>query len=228
MRKAVRKHYRRLTPFVNLANLGWDEILLRDGFPFLDELKPEGEHRPLLRRISHAFSSKFRALQPHTKIPPLFFANWSSCSAEVRRQLYNYALVRRVFDSLGFLTEAMDSSKTGGQFTMLCLAIKASKDGSMLRVRDPYEDFLAAVSECDLRRLRSCPICHRFFVAWRIDRKACGARCANQLRVHRFRAKQPEYLANRKFRKRTGLPAGRHGRHQLMALHQALTKADKK
>jgi len=228
MRKAVQKHYKSLAPFVTLANLGWDEILRRDGFPSLHELKPDGAHGALLRRISHAFSSNFRALQTCTEIPPLFFANWSSCSAEVQRQLYNYALVRRVFDSLRFLTEAMSSSKSGGQFTMLCLTIKAAKDGTILRVRDPYEDFLAAVSECDLRRLRSCPICHRFFVAWRVDRKACSARCANQLRVHRFRAKQPEYLANRKFRKRTGLPAVRRGRHQLMALHQALTKDDKK
>src|SRR5262252_2875510 len=73
MRKAVQKHYKSLAPFVTLANLGWDEILRRDGFPSLHELKPDGAHGALLRRISHAFSSNFRALQTCTEIPPLFF-----------------------------------------------------------------------------------------------------------------------------------------------------------
>jgi len=225
MRKNVRKHYKRLARFVALANLGCDEILLRGDFPTLQQLKPEAEHLPLLCRISRAFNSRFRALQPSAEVPPLFFGSWLSCSAEVRQQLYNYALVRRVFDSLRFFTEALGSSKSGGQFTMLCLAIKAAKDGTMLRVRDPYEDFLTAVSECDLRRVRSCPMCRHFFVAWRIDQKACGTRCANQLRVARFRMKQPEYLANRKFRKRTGLTAVHNGRQKLIALHQALTES---
>jgi hypothetical protein len=36
------------------------------------------------------------------EVPPLFFPDWKSCSLELRRQLYAYALVRRVFDSLWF------------------------------------------------------------------------------------------------------------------------------
>jgi hypothetical protein len=95
----------------------------------------------------------------------------------------------------------------------------------MLRVHDPYEDFLAVLSDCDLQRLRACPVCRRFFVAWRMDQTACNPRCANRLRVARFRQKQPQYSANRKFRKRTGLGAVRHGRHQLMELNQALAEA---
>jgi hypothetical protein len=224
MRESVRKHYKRLAQFVALANLGCAEILRHNDFPYLHQLKPETEHRPLLRRINRAVSSRFRALRPQTDVPPLFFSDWLSCSSEVRQQLYAYALVRRVFDSLWFLTEGMGGSKSGGQFMQVWLEIKALKDGSMVRVRDPYEDFLAALSDSDLRRLRACPVCRRFFVAWRKDQKACDARCANRLRVAKFRTKQPQYSANRKFRKRTQLSALRQGRHRLMGLHQALAE----
>jgi hypothetical protein len=224
MRQSVRKHYRRLAQFVALGNLGCDEILRHNDFPELHQLKPEIEHRLLLRRINRAFGSRFRALRPRAEVPPLFFHDWLSCSPEVRQQLYSYALVRRVFDSLWFLTEGMRGSKSGGRRMQLWLEVKASKNGSMLRVRDPYEDFLAVLSDCDLRRLRSCPICRHFFVAWRIDQTACNKQCANRQRVARFREKQPQYLASRKFRKRTGLSAVRHHRHRLMALHQALAE----
>ena len=225
MQQSVRKHYRKLAQFVALGNLGWDEIFRHNDFPELQKLKPEIEHRLLLRRINRAFDSKFRALRPQAEVPPLFFPDWKSCSLELRRQLYAYALVRRVFDSLWFLTQGIGGSKSGGgQSMQLWLEVRASKDGSMLRVRDPYEDFLAVLSSCDLRRLRSCPVCRHFFVAWRKDQAACNTRCANQLRVARFRQKQPQYSASRKFRKRTGLSAVRHHRHRLMALHQALAE----
>jgi len=226
MRQSVRKHYRKLAQFVALGNLGWDEIFRHDDFPVLQKLKPEAEHRSLLRRVNRAFDSKFRALRPSAEVPPLFFSDWKSCSLEVRQQLYSYALVRRVFDSLWFLTQGLGGSRSGGQSMQLWLEVRASKDGSMLRVRDPYEEFLAVLSGCDLRRLRSCPVCRHFFVAWRKDQAACNTRCANQLRVTRFRQKQPQYSANRKFRKRTGLSAVRHGRRQLMGLSQALAVAE--
>jgi hypothetical protein len=209
-----------------LGNLGWDEIFRHDDFPVLQKLTPEAEHRPLLRRVNRAFDAKFRALRPSAEVPPLFFSDWKSCSLEVRQQLYAYALVRRVFDSLWFLTQGLGGSRSGGQSMQLWLEVRASKDGSMLRVRDPYEDFLAVLSDCDLRRLRSCPVCRHFFVAWRMDQAACNTRCANQLRVTRFRQKQPLYSANRKFRKRTRLSAVRHRRRQLMELGQALASAE--
>ena len=226
MRQSVRKHYRKLAQFVALGNLGWVEIFWHNDFPVLQKLKPEAEHRPLLRRVNRAFDLKFRALRPRAEVPPLFFPDWKSCSPEVRQQLYAYALLRRVFDSLSFLTQGMGGSKSAGQSMQLWLEVRASKDGSMLRVRDPYEDFLAVLSDCDLQRLRSCPVCWHFFVAWRMDQTACNTRCANQLRVARFRQKQSQYSANRKFRKRTGLSPVRHGRHQLMELNQALAEAE--
>jgi hypothetical protein len=221
MRQSVRKHYNKLAQFVALGNLGWHHDLLA-----LQKLKPEAEHRSLLRRVNRAFDSKFRALRPQADAPPLFFPDWISCSAEVRQQLYAYALLLRVFDSLMFLTQGLGGSKPGMHGTQLWLEVSVSKGGSMLRVRDPYEDFLAVLSDCDLRRLRSCPVCRQFFVAWRIDQAACSTRCANRLRVARFRQKQPQYSANRKFRKRTGLSAVHHRRRQLMQLSQALAAAE--
>jgi hypothetical protein len=95
-------------------------------------------------------------------------------------------------------------------------------NGTMSRIHDPYEDFLAALDGRDLKRLRACPVCRRYFLAMRLDQKACTSGCANRFRVQKFRQKKDEYLSNRKFRTRTGLTAVRHGRNQVLALHQAL------
>ena len=95
--------------------------------------------------------------------------------------------------------------------------------GAVSRVRDTFEDFLAALTECgDLGRFRSCPACQRFFVAWRNNKQTCGRRCATLIRVHRFREKKAVYAANRRFRKRTGLNATRHGRNRLLRLSESL------
>ena len=222
MRKSVKKHYQHVASFVGLANLGWNEILLRDRFPLLVELEPLGEHRALLKRIDHEVEKRLPAVRELADVPALFFSRCKECSPETMRQVHSFALVRRVFDSLNFLTGTAALSAPGAQFTQFSLQVKKTENGSLARVHDPYEDFLIALEGCDLRRLLSCPVCRRFFVAFRLDQKACSRGCANRLRVSRFRKKQPEYLANRKFRKRTGLKAVRRGRHRITALHRGL------
>ena len=131
--------------------------------------------------------------------------------------------MRRLFDSLDFLTREISSRPSGARPIPLTLQISVDARGSVSRVRDPFEDFLAALTESgDLGRLRSCPACQRFFVAWRKDQQTCGRRCATLIRVHRFRGKKAVYAANRRFRKQTGLKALCHGRHRLLKLNESL------
>ncbi len=222
MRKSVKKHYAQLDQFVRAANLGWEEIFRHNDFPTLEELDPFGAHRDLLARIDRAFQSKFRKIRPPADVPLLIFPRWGSAALADWQRLHCYALVRRLFDSLDFLTRRSPHSRSGTRQIPLALQVSVNADGSISRVRDAYEDFLAELSRADLRRLRSCPGCSRFFVAWRDDQKACGRRCANLVRVQRFRQKTPEYTANRRFRKRTGLEAVRHRRRQVIELHNAL------
>jgi len=110
------------------------------------------------------------------------------------------------------------------QVSLISLQVIATESGEVARIHDKYEDFLTALDGRDLRRLRACPVCSRFFVAMRSDQKACRRACANNLRVRQFRKKQPEYVKNRKFRKKTGIPALRKGRNKLIALHEILTR----
>jgi len=130
--------------------------------------------------------------------------------------------VRRVFDSLTFLVDARVNQMQGVCWTPVSLQTARTANGTVIRMHDSYEDFLATLDGRDLQRLRACPVCRRFFLALRLDQKACASGCANRLRVQRFRQKKDEYLSNRKFRTRTGLKAVRHGRNQLLALHRAL------
>ena len=50
-----------------------------------------------------------------------------------------------------------------------------------------------ALSGFDPRRIKRCPECGAFFLAQRLDKSACSQRCLNLARVHRYRAKQPQY-----------------------------------
>lgn len=208
--------------FVEAANLGREELDRYGSFPLLDKLDPLGDHRAVMRRIDRAIAERFREISLPEGVPLLFLPGWNTYGRTIWRQLHAYWLVRRAFDSLCFLTRASRPNK-GAQFTQLMLHVRPADDGSVVRVHDPYEDFLAELNACDLRRLRACPACRRFFIAWRLDQKACSRRCANQVRVWKFRKKQPEYLGSRKFRRQTGLRAVRKGKRQLVELHEALT-----
>ena len=222
MRISVKKHYAQLDQFVRAANLGWEEIFRHNDFPTLEELDPFGAHRDLLVRIDRAFQLKFRKIRPRADVPLLMFPGWPSTARSEWQRLHCYALVRRLFDSLDFLTQTNPLPTSGTRLIPLALQVCSNADGSISRLRDPYEDFLGELSRADLRRLRSCPGCSTFFVAWRDDQKACGRRCANLVRVQRFRQKTPEYAANRRFRKRTGPDAVRHRRSQVIELHNTL------
>lgn len=222
MRSSIKKHYQPLARFVDLANLGWEEIDRHDEFPTLAELQSRGRYRGLLRRIDRAFEARFAQLRPAAEVPPFFYARWRECGRSDWRRIYAFALVRRLFDTLGFLTGATLGNNSGAQFTNLLLQVGKNPDGTLVRVLDPFEDFLGALAGHDLRRVRSCLVCRRFFLAWRLDQKACGKACANRYRVAKFRKQQAKYAGNRRFRKRTGLRAVRHGRRQLLELAQAL------
>jgi hypothetical protein len=223
MRKSIRKHYTRLDRYVRAANLGWDELARYDDFPTLITLEPSGKHRKLLARIEHALQSRFRKISPSADVPLLIFPNWRNVGRSDWQRLNCYALMRKLFDSLLFLTRISVRPTEGVQQVPVTLQVSVDAKGSISRVRDPYEDFLAELTQAgDLRRLRSCPACGRFFVAWRLDQNACSRRCANLIRVQKFRRKKNEYAANRKFRKGTGLEAVRKGRRKLMRLTEAL------
>lgn len=223
MRRSVRKRYSQLDKFVRVANLGWEAIFEDDDFPTLETLEPRGKHRRLLARIERAFRSRFRKIRPAGDAPLLISPRWGTSVRGEWQQLHCFALVRRVFDSLDFLTRKNPSSESGARQIPLTLQVSVDAHGAVSRVRDPFEDFLAALTECgDLGRLRSCPACQRFFVAWRKDQQTCGRRCATLIRVHRFREKKDVYAANRRFRKRTGLSALRRGRNRLLRLNESL------
>ena len=68
-------------------------------------------------------------------------------------------------------------------------------------VPDPVLDGLCqALTGLDPRRIKRCPECGTFFLAWRLDKSACSPRCLNLARVHRHRAKRGRYEYNRKLK----------------------------
>lgn len=222
MRWNIRKHYAELIRYVELANLGWAELERHDRFPLVGEVKRNGADSPLLGRIQRTLERRFKFVKLPGRLPPPDFPAWGKYRVPVWRQLHAYVLVRRLFDSLDFLVNAQARHLRGCLPVRLALQTERAAKGALVRVRDPYEDFLTALEGLDLSRLDGCPVCKRFFVALRSDQKTCTPRCANRLRVFRFRQKAVEYQANRRFRRRTGLKAVRKNRRVLMQLHQAL------
>jgi hypothetical protein len=55
----------------------------------------------------------------------------------------------------------------------------------------PVDDSLEGV---ELRRLRRCEICSRFFWAGKVTQRCCSSKCAHALRNRRYRARYKEYL----------------------------------
>lgn len=55
----------------------------------------------------------------------------------------------------------------------------------------PARDFLIALGETDVRRIRRCLNCNILLWAGRIDQWCCTRRCANAARVRKHRAKPP-------------------------------------
>ena len=204
MRIGVRKHYKELIKFVALANLGWEEILRRDEFPTFAKLDPDGKHRQLLNRMERRMARIVPSIRPLSEVPAFYFPLWNQYPRSRWRQLHAFALVRRVFDSLQFIVLDTGINTVGAMPAGVLLQIERN-NGKILRVRDPYEDFLVALVDRDLSRVRFCPRCSRIFIALRSDQVGCNTRCANLLRVNKFREKQTEYQENRTFRKRTGL-----------------------
>jgi hypothetical protein len=155
MRISVRKHYAQHDQFVRAANLGWQEIFRRNDFPTLEKLDPLGAHRWLLARIDRAFQSKFRKIRPPADVPLLILPRWRSAALADWQRLHCYALVRRLFDSCDFLTRRSPHPRSGTRQIPLALQVSVNADGSISRVRDPYEDFLAELSRTGLRRVSS-------------------------------------------------------------------------
>lgn len=74
---------------------------------------------------------------------------------------------------------------------------------------DPHATFVRALEGAELQRFRTCAVCHKFFYAIRSDQKACSSRCATALRVRKWRADQPKYEQNRKFKTAGVTPEGK-------------------
>ena len=51
----------------------------------------------------------------------------------------------------------------------------------------------------EAHRLKRCPVCANFFIAWRADKQACSPPCLENYRVKKHRAKRPDYEENRKW-----------------------------
>jgi len=65
---------------------------------------------------------------------------------------------------------------------------------------DPFREFLGVLEGTGVTRVRQCPICDRFFWAFRKDQKACSKRCNAVRRVRDWRANQEQHEYKRKLR----------------------------
>ena len=65
----------------------------------------------------------------------------------------------------------------------------------------PYYEFLTRLEGVEVRRVKRCPICEKFFWAQR-KKAACSARCGNTYRVRFYRENAAKYAANRRRNRR--------------------------
>jgi len=123
----------------------------------------------------------------------------------LRAGTYDIAGVDKAFQIAGSINSVLTTLALRnhvGQPPGYVSIVLSDKVPIQIRVRadhiiEPAPDLLEtclrpALVGCDARRIRECPVCVRLFIAKRHDQVACEKRCANLVRVRRFR--NPEKL----------------------------------
>ncbi len=86
--------------------------------------------------------------------------------------------------------------------------IEVNQDATIGLGPDHYRDFLNDLtSSGDISRIRRCPICRKFYWAWRKDKGACSKGCLNNNRQRNHRLRQGKYEANRRRYRKEKIPA---------------------
>lgn len=212
------KRYRRtqLDDFLDLANLLPADATLPE--PRLAHGDSDLLYQ-LTRRFLSTFSRRRSALALREEVfylaketspvgiidaDPTVRARWRS-----HDRLFLYDLFYSVRETLEKLVIASEGVSTGGVLqTPLMVnlptfgrALTIDEKGKLVRYRDVfYDNFLdGCLIGKDLTRLRRCPICGKFFWAWRKDKGACSPPCldTNRVRNSRHPGKRGRYAKNR-------------------------------
>jgi hypothetical protein len=77
--------------------------------------------------------------------------------------------------------------------------IGITADGKIdMKLSTPWSALREILSGVQATRIRSCPICAKYFYSLRKDKKACSSKCVGVHRVRRWRDKQAEYERTRR------------------------------
>jgi hypothetical protein len=170
---------------------------------------PHAMQERLLRIVSARFKRKF----PGGVLRGRTTAMRSAFRLKIDESLYIYELFFAYAKSLKQLTSASKAyeEKKGAAFFLEVPArridfvcnpkIGALSDDLFL------DQFFAAIQGHDIRKFKRCPICGKFFIAWRIDKGACSPKCLALNRVRRHRERQSVYEEKRKLKGTVSKPS---------------------
>ena len=94
---------------------------------------------------------------------------------------------------------------------------------------DHYRDFLnELVSSGEISRIRRCPICRKFYWAWRKDKGGCSPKCLINNRQRNHRLLHGKYEANRKRNKARARKVSKHSASLRSAIDREKSKGKSK
>jgi hypothetical protein len=165
-----------------------------------------GSPHAMLERLLRIVSARFKRKIPGGVLKGRTTEMRSVFRRKIDESLYIYELFFVYARSLKQLTAAAKAyaEKKGAAFFLEVPArridfvcnpkIKAGADDLLL------DQFFAAIQGHDIRKFKRCPICEKFFIAWRIDKGACSPKCLALNRVRRHRERQSGYEEKRKLK----------------------------
>jgi hypothetical protein len=171
---------------------------------------PHALQQSLLRIISAQFKRKFPGgvLRGRTTEMRSVFRR------KIDESLYIYELFFVYSKTLKQLTDASKSCEEK-KVSAFSLEVPARRidfvcDPKIESCRDELflDEFFAVIQGHDIQKFKRCPICGKFFIAWRIDKGACSPTCLALNRVRRHRERHPMYEETRKLK---GRPPSRIG-----------------
>lgn len=116
--------------------------------------------------------------------------------------LHRYNFARNARKNLSEIIDRYKRSKSDDPlykgFSASVFAITATvRISSEGLIEFEKDEFLRAIEDVEVERLRCCAICGKYFWAGRLDQQCCSKNCANALRNRRWRENSKEYYATR-------------------------------
>jgi len=156
---------------------------------------------PNIEMIKVEFGERIRTAKTNPNEFKRWFIFTLTSEPLIDNLVMHYDALAQDIDDLLELVRRLEQTRSENRQEVIYMSFTpvnvAVVDNERIYVHEPFSLFRSAITDIDPNRLLTCKICNRIFWAKRRDSKTCSPKCANTLRVRRFRSMSGEDEARR-------------------------------